>query len=147
MIAVRVEIHPALRGPDPKASKALLNHVLKAEGVHDADITIIFGDDELLRDLKKTFFKKDQFTDVIAFRLNDYKEPAVEGELYISLPRAEENARELGEPFPKEVGRLIIHGGLHLLDYHDHTTEEKRQMQEIEDRYLDQFPWKTLFKT
>ncbi len=147
MIAVRVEIDPDLRGPDPEVTKALLRHVLKAEGVPEADVTLVFGDDELLRGLKKTFFKKDQFTDVIAFRLNDYNEPTVEGELYVSLPRAEENARELGEPFPKEVGRLIVHGGLHLLDYRDHTSEEKQQMQSLEDRYLDQFPWETLFNT
>ena len=49
-----------------------------------ADLSLIFGNDNLLADLKKKFFDLDHYTDVIAFRLNDYDENNVEGEIYIS---------------------------------------------------------------
>ena len=42
--------------------------------------------------LKKNFLKN-YLTDVIAPRLNNYEEQKIEGEIYISLPRAKENAK------------------------------------------------------
>ena len=118
---------------------------MKSENISDADLSYIFGTDDLLNGLKKEFFYKDQFTDVIAFRLNDYEEENVEGEVYISLPRTEENAKKFNEPYSKELGRLIIHGSLHLLGYEDETKPEKKMMTAKEDQYLDQVNWNQLY--
>jgi rRNA maturation RNase YbeY len=118
---------------------------LEDQDIDDGTITVIFGQDELLRGLKKQFFQKNQFTDVIAFRLNNYKEKAVEGEVYISLPRARENAEIFGEPFEKEVTRLLIHGVLHLLGFDDITKISKKEMTSLEDTYLTMVRWKKLF--
>ena len=98
-----------------------------------------------MRSLKKQFFKKNQNTDVIAFRLNNYEEKVVEGEVYISLPRARENAKTFGEPFEKEVTRLLIHGVLHLLGFDDITKISKKEMTSLEDTYLTMVRWKKLF--
>jgi rRNA maturation RNase YbeY len=100
----------------------------------------------LLSDLKKEFFEKDQWTDVIAFRLNDTSEKDVEGEIYISLPRAKENATSYGEPFEKEVARLIIHGCLHLLGFNDKSNDEKKEMTKMENDTLGQNNWQNLFE-
>ena len=108
--------------------------------------SFIFGTDELLADLKKKYFHKDQFTDVIAFRLNDYNKPNVEGEIYISLPRAQDNAGTFNEPYEKEVSRLIIHGCLHLLGFNDESKKEKKEMTKMENDLLSQVSWQTLFK-
>ena len=96
--------------------------------------------------MKKDFFKKNQFTDVIAFRLNSYEEKEIEGEIYISLPRAKENAKIYEEPYEKEVARLIIHGCLHLLGYSDETKNEKQIMTNLENVFLDRMIWGELFK-
>jgi len=141
MISVTIELDPS--GPSlhsPSASSICSNTLLK-EGVTDGTITLVFGSDTLLSSLKKEFFHLDQLTDVIAFRLNEYSDKEVEGEIYISLPRALENAAELKEDHSKEVARLIIHGSLHLLDYSDETDKEKLAMRQRENMYLDQFPW------
>ncbi|GIS70631.1 MAG: hypothetical protein CM1200mP10_02080 [Candidatus Neomarinimicrobiota bacterium] len=87
MINVSVEIDPTLKGPDPKKSKKILVSVLETESVVDSKINVIFGDDKLLNSLKIEFFNYDHLTDVIAFRINDYKKPEIEGEIYISLAR------------------------------------------------------------
>ena len=100
----------------------------------------------MLADLKKKYFLKDQFTDVIAFRLNDYNKSNVEGEIYISLPRARDNAGNFNEPYEKEVSRLIIHGCLHLLGFNDESKKEKKEMTKMENDLLSQVSWKTLFK-
>ena len=79
---------------------------------------------------------------MIAFRLNEYSDIKVEGEVYISVPQVQRNAEEFKEPFAKELARVIIHGNLHLLDYKDATQKEKELMTEKEDHYLDSSNWK-----
>ena len=144
MINVSVEIDPTLKGPDPKQSKKILVSVLETESIVDSKINVIFGDDKLLNSLKIEFFNYDHLTDVIAFRINDYNKPEIEGEIYISLARAIENAKKYGEPLSKELARLIIHGGLHLLDHRDKTDDEKNKMTALEDKYLQQVDWNNL---
>ena len=144
MINVSVEIDPTLKGPDPKQSKKILVSVLETESVVDSKINVIFGDDKLLNSLKIEFFNYDHLTDVIAFRINDFNKPEIEGEIYISLARAIENAKKYGEPLSKELARLIIHGGLHLLDHRDKTDDEKNKMTALEDKYLQQVDWNNL---
>jgi len=144
MINVSVEIDPTLKGPDPKKSKKILKFVLETESVVDSKINLIFGDDKLLSSLKIEFFNYDHLTDVIAFRINDYGKAEVEGEIYISLARVIENAKKYGEPLSKELARLIIHGGLHLLDHRDETEDEKNKMTILEDKYLKQVEWDNL---
>ena len=144
MINVSVEIDPALEGPDPKQSIKVLRSILETESVVDSKINLIFSDDKLLRNLKIEFFNYDHLTDVIAFRINDYSKAEVEGEIYISLARAIENAEKYGEPLSKELARLIIHGGLHLLNRRDETEDEKNKMTALEDKYLQQVEWNKL---
>ena len=144
MISIKVEIDPILKGLNKSAVILIIKNVLESEGIQDASISFIFGSDELLSGLKKEFFNKNQWTDVIAFRMNDYEEEVVEGEIYISIPRAKENANKFNEPFAKEIGRLIIHGGLHLLNYDDQTTVDKKVMTGKEDKYLQHCKWENL---
>lgn len=46
---------------------SIIYKTLSSEGYTEGDISIIFTGDESLRRLKKEFFKKDEFTDVIRF--------------------------------------------------------------------------------
>tara|TARA_B100000029_G_scaffold111535_1_gene103540 strand:- start:940 stop:1380 length:441 start_codon:yes stop_codon:yes gene_type:complete len=146
MIQVSVDCDPNLDSPKENIVKEISSSVFKKYNISEAEISLIFGSDKLLSSLKKQFFHKDQWTDVIAFRLNEYKEKSVEGEIYISLPRAKENAESFGEPFEKEVARLIIHGNLHLLGFEDETEEEKTEMTKLENDFLSQINWQTLFE-
>ena len=145
MIKIQIEKDSVLDQPNDDACYKILKTVLENQGNDDGTITVILGQDELLRSLKKQFFKKNQYTDVIAFRLNDYKEKVVEGEVYISIPRAQENAKTFGEPFEREISRLLIHGVLHLLGYEDDTKKSKMVMTSLENKYLKMVQWKKLF--
>lgn len=137
MIKIQVEIDSNLVGPETKLVKSVLGKVFKVEGIKSAEVTVIFGDKTLLRELKKKYFDIDRTTDVIAFRLNDYDEPNIEGEIYICLAVAEENAERFNEPYSREINRLIIHGGLHLIGYDDSTDEEQQTMRKLEEKYLN----------
>ena len=144
MINIQIEIDPKIVDPKINQISRLVSEVMKSEGRADAEILLIFTNDNVLSDLKKKYFNQDHFTDVIAFRLNDYNENKVEGEVYISVPQVEKNAKKYDQSFDKELARIIIHGSLHLLDYKDGLPDEKLQMTKKEDHYLNTLIWKNI---
>jgi len=146
MIDIIIEIDPDLTGIDKQKSIHILTSTLKQEQISNAKINLIFAKDNLLNKLKIEYFQKDHLTDVIAFRINDYTDKEVEGEIYISLERAIDNAKEYEEKVSKELARLIIHGTLHLLNYKDNTDKEKLTMTRLENKYLKNFNWSKIFK-
>ena len=144
MINIQYEIDPNIDTPSKKISTELISSVLMEEGKTLAEILVIFTSDEILSDLKKEFFNKEHLTDVISFRMNDYSEEKVEGEIYISIPQVERNARKFDQSFSRELSRIIIHGSLHLLNYDDSTIYSKIKMTEKEDYFLKKTNWKNL---
>ena len=144
MINIQYEIDPNIDTPSEKISTEIISSVLMEEGKTLAEILVIFTSDEILSDLKKEFFNKEHLTDVISFRMNDYIEEKVEGEIYISIPQVERNARKFDQSFSRELSRIIIHGSLHLLNYDDSTIDTKIKMTEKEDYFLKKTNWKNL---
>ena len=71
-------------------------------------------------------------------------EEKVEGEIYISIPQVERNARKFDQSFSRELSRIIIHGSLHLLNYDDSTIDSKIKMTEKENYFLKKTNWKNL---
>ncbi len=147
MMIISVDCDPQLTSPNVSLVEEIAHRVIELNKIASGEVSIIFGSDQLLSSLKKEFFHEDQWTDVIAFRLNDYDEKELDGEIYISLPRAKENATSFNEPYEKEVTRLIIHGFLHLLGFDDESDEEKKEMTKLENEFLNQTNWQNLFET
>ncbi len=94
------------------------------------DFSISFVSDEEMRVLNRDYRNMDMPTDILTFRLadgdDDFPSPEGEGELgdiFISLESAERNAREYGETTDSELGRLLLHGILHLRGL-DHATND-----------------------
>ena len=125
--------------------KSIIEKILTQYKYTSYDVNIIFTSDIHLSELKKEFFFKDQWTDVIAFPLQrDSK--FIEGEIYISIPTAKKNANSFKEPYKKELGRLIIHGSLHLLGIEDKSTEQKKKMIILEEKFLEDELWRGLIE-
>ena len=125
--------------------KSIIEKILTHYKYTSYDVNVIFTSDIHLSDLKKEFFSKDQWTDVIAFPLQrDSK--FIEGEIYISIPTAKKNASSFKEPYEKELGRLIIHGSLHLIGIEDKSKEQKKNMTLLEEKFLDNASWQELIK-
>jgi len=125
--------------------KSIIKKILTHYNYTSYDVNIIFTSDIYLSDLKKKFFYKDQWTDVIAFPLHiDSK--FIEGEIYISVPTAKKNASSFKEPYEKELGRLIIHGSLHLIGIEDKSKEQKKNMTVLEEKFLENASWQELIK-
>ena len=144
MIQLQIETDPELISPVKDICSAILKNVFTDQNITNANVTIVFGKDELLTQFKKKYFGKNHLTDVIAFRLNDESEQQIDGEIYISFPRAKENALKFDEPFEKEITRLMIHGSLHLIGYTDDTSNTKNKMTQLEDQYLEKIIWENI---
>lgn len=98
-------------------------------------LNFIFTSDDILYELNHQYLGHSTLTDIITFDMSDNKN-RIEGDVYISIDRAKENAKLYNEPFDREVRRLMIHGVLHLSGYKDKTKAEKAEMKAKEEYYL-----------
>tara|TARA_B100001113_G_C20856669_1_gene512075 strand:- start:69 stop:515 length:447 start_codon:yes stop_codon:yes gene_type:complete len=133
-----------------KLNKSLCSHIVKKVlthyGLQSFDLNLIFTSETYVSDLKKEFFSKAQWTDVIAFPLYVKNKKYLEGEIYISMPTAKENAKLYKQSYGKELVRLIIHGSLHLLGIEDDTIDKKEKMTKMEEFFLKEISWEDLIE-
>ena len=76
----------------------------------------------------------DTLTDVISFDNTIGK--LISGDIYISIERVADNAKDYNVSFDKELHRVMIHGVLHYIGFKDKTVSEKKQMTAAEDEAL-----------
>lgn len=100
------------------------------------NINYIFCSDERELEVNRTFLGHDYYTDVITF---DYSTAqTLNGDIFISLETVQSNAQMVGEPYEKELLRILIHGVLHLTGQGDKTPETKAEMTAKEEKALAQ---------
>jgi len=112
-----------------------LDKLAAHHGYSIADLNIIFVTDEELLAMNRQFLQHDYYTDIITFDLGT-SERLLMGELYISLDRVKDNARQFNQKYQLEFVRVIAHGLLHLIGYQDKKKLKKNQMTVLEDQYL-----------
>jgi len=106
---------------------------LVAELAPEADsVGIRFAGDATVRRLNREFRGKDKATDVLSFPGEESPEGRHLGDIVISIPTAERQARERGATLEEEVKLLLLHGVLHCLG-HDHETDQG-EMERLESR-------------
>ncbi|MEO5594996.1 MAG: rRNA maturation RNase YbeY [Chitinophagaceae bacterium] len=129
------------KSADPKQRRRLKAFILllfKKEKTPLASLNFIFCSDEYLLEINQQFLQHNFYTDIISFNLAS-KNEQVEGEIYISLDRVRENARELNQPFKTELHRVIFHGALHLCGYKDKRQTDIQLMRKKENGYLKSY--------
>lgn len=112
-----------------------LKKVIQAEAKKIGDVSIVFCSDEYLLNVNQEYLNHDYYTDIITF---DYVEGSlINGDIFISIDRVAENAKEYNVAFEKELYRIIVHGFLHLIGYKDKLKTDKQLMTQKEDFYLE----------
>ena len=95
----------------------------------------IFCDDETILDVNRQFLSHEYYTDIITF---DYcRGKMVRGDMYISLDTVVTNAETMGEPYARELLRVIVHGVLHLCGINDKGPGEREIMEAHENAALE----------
>jgi len=101
------------------------------------DISFIYCSDRHLLELNKKHLGHDYYTDVITF---DYGEQdKVSGDIYISVDRVGDNAKEFHCSFAEELRRVMAHGILHLLGFDAKDMESQEAMRRGENDALKLF--------
>lgn len=111
-----------------------IREVIVSEGKTVGDICFIFCSDSYLLEVNIKYLGHDYFTDIITF---DYVEDnIIQGDIFISIDRVKENARDFHTSPENELNRILVHGVLHLLGYKDKSKKDKLIMTEKEDYFL-----------
>ena len=131
---------------------------LKAEEMNvPYQISLLFVDNEEIREINRDTRGIDKATDVLSFPMLDYPQNKVFKEVYkdtkfneiyldgdelvlgdmvLSLERAKEQSIEYNHSFNREVCYLVVHSILHLLGYDHMEDEEKKRMRKREEEIL-----------
>ncbi|GAL62310.1 rRNA maturation RNase YbeY [Algibacter lectus] len=105
------------------------------EGFKLEEINYVFCDDEYLHKLNVEFLDHDTLTDVISFDYSVGK--IVQGDIFISVERVIDNAKDFEVEFDSELKRVMVHGVLHYCGYKDKTESDASLMREKEEYYLN----------
>ena len=116
-----------------------IENTIKAEGYVLEELNFIFCSDEYLLAINQQYLQHDTYTDVITFDNSEVLKTIV-GDIFISIERIQENARNYKGKTADELCRVMIHGTLHLLGYKDKGKAAKNLMTQKEDQYLSQLP-------
>ncbi len=120
--------------------KAILE-VNKELKVKKGIVSIVFVDNNKIKEINKIYRNKDKETDVISFAFMDEKiNPNTDfinyGEIYISLEKAKSQSIEYCHSFDRELCFLTVHGLLHLLGYDHMIKEDEVIMFNLQDKIL-----------
>ncbi len=102
---------------------------------YGAELSVTFCDNEYIKNLNAKFRDKDSATDVLSFPMCDFEEEdelpfnpdgsLTLGDIVISVERAAEQAKEIGNSTTREIAFLAIHSTLHLLGYdHERSADD-----------------------
>ncbi|MCB2306599.1 rRNA maturation RNase YbeY [Clostridium estertheticum] len=126
----------------------------------DNEVSVIFIDNEEIKEINKKYRGIDKITDVLSFPMLNYPENKVFKEVYInyefdrsdlydeklvigdvalSLERAKQQSEEFGHSFIRECAYLTVHSILHLLGYDHMEEDQKNIMRKREEEILKNF--------
>ncbi|MDE6292719.1 MAG: rRNA maturation RNase YbeY [Bacilli bacterium] len=121
----------------------VINHTLNKMEVKNANLSIIFIDDETMHKYNLEYRGIDRTTDVLSFALEDNQDYKTEirqlGDIFISIPKMRMQACEYKHSEKRELSFLVVHGLLHLLGYdHTRSKEEEKIQFGLQDEILNE---------
>jgi probable rRNA maturation factor len=122
-VSVGEGVAPPVR---PERLEAAVRHVLRAEGVAEAEISIALLADGAIAAMNDQFLEHEGPTDVITFAMHEGDEPPL-GDVYVGVEQAVRQAAEFGATPEEEVLRVAVHGVLHVLGYQHPEGPERMQ--------------------
>jgi probable rRNA maturation factor len=111
---------------DEKSLEIWVRRIIEQHDFEEGEVNYIFCGDSYLHKLNVEFLQHDTLTDIISFDNSLGK--LINGDIFISIDRVEENAKDFKVPFLEELQRVMIHGVLHYLGFKDKTEEDQKEM-------------------
>ena len=111
--------------------------------IKDSIMSIIIVDNKIIHEINKQYRNIDRETDVISFALEEgetIEEPVKTlGDIYISIDKVYEQAKEYNHSVKRELFFLVTHGFLHLLGYDHMNKEDEEKMFSLQEEILDSY--------
>lgn len=114
-----------------------ISAVIKSENKTEGEINYIFCDDNYLIEINQQYLNHDTLTDIISFDYSVGNE--LNGDIFISIERVLDNARDFNTNFENELKRVMSHGILHYCGYKDKTEADEKLMRNKEDEKIKLF--------
>lgn len=123
--------------------------VMKLHGYagDDSEVSVLYCDDDFIRDLNRQYRGFDEPTDVLSFPMLDMDNevdriripglPEMLGDIVISIETARRQAAAQGKSLDEELKLLLVHGALHLIGFDHEEPEEEEKMWKEQARILD----------
>lgn len=120
-----------------KLANEVVSVVLDVTGHRNVEVSIVFVDDDEMEELNLRHRRKKKSTDVLSFPMHDNAfsriRPELLGDVVISVPTAQQQAKLYGHSVQKEISNLLIHGVLHLIGYSHDDEDAARKMRSKEE--------------
>ncbi len=113
-----------------------------------AELSLVLGDDALVRGLNRLYRRKDAPTNVLSFpaltdaeraraaRARKPGRPALLGDVVVAFETSRREAAALGKPLADHLAHLVVHGTLHLLGYDHALARDAARMERLEAAVL-----------
>lgn len=129
----------------------VLEQCFKEENIENSKlyITITLTNPETIKKINTEYRNIERATDVLSFpmfekdeldekiRNKNFEYPDVLGDIVISIEKVEEQAKEYGHSFERELSYMVVHGFYHLMGYDHIKEEDKKQMRPKEEKILN----------
>lgn len=120
----------------------VINYSLKQQKITKASFSIIFVNDQAIKDLNKQYRQLNEITDVLSFAFEDnkkmlYNEWRLLGDIYICIPQMKRQAITYQNSEKRELAFLVVHGLLHLLGYDHQNEEQEKEMINLQEMILN----------
>ena len=131
--------------------KKVVDKCFEEEGISDSKLclTITLTTPENIRKINKEYRNIDKETDVLSFPMfekqeldemiaeKQFEHEDVLGDIVISIARVEEQAKEYGHSFERELSYMVVHGFYHVMGYDHIKEEDKVKMRPKEEKILN----------
>ncbi len=114
-----------------------IQRVITSESYVLGEVNYVFCDDDYLHQINVEYLNHDTLTDIITFDHTVGK--TIYSDIFISVERVLDNAKDFKVSFDEELKRVIIHGILHLCGYKDKSPEDAALMRQKEDEKIKMF--------
>ncbi|NNT71087.1 rRNA maturation RNase YbeY [Flavobacterium sp. IMCC34852] len=114
-----------------------LSKVITSELKNEGEINYIFCDDDYLLEINQQYLDHDTLTDIISFDYSVGNE--LHGDIFISIERVRDNAKDFNVSFEDELKRVMVHGVLHYCGYKDKSEQDEQLMREKEEEKMKMF--------
>ena len=131
--------------------KKVFDKCFEEEGLQDSKlyITVTFTNPENIQKINQQYRNIDGPTDVLSFPMfqkeeldnkvqkKEFQYQDILGDIVISIPKVEEQAKEYGHSFERELSYMLVHGFYHLMGYDHIEEEDKKIMRTKEEKVLE----------